>query len=101
MEVKISYSKQIVEAILKHIGSEDKSKWYVGIATNIRDRLFNEHNVDENDEDLYCYKKASSENEARDTEKHLLDNYAFKGDTGGGDKPEYVYAYKITSETRQ
>lgn len=47
------------------------------------------------------YQEASSETDARDTETYLLNNYFFKGGTGGGDNPRYVYAYKITLETRE
>ena len=96
----MSYNKEIVDFILNHIGSDDKSNWYVGIATDVENRLFNNHNVDKKN-GHWCYKKASSEEETRDTESYLLDNYDFKGDTGGGDKPVYVYAYKITSTTKQ
>ena len=40
-----------------------------------------------------------TETEARESEKYLLENYNFKGGTGGGDRPVYVYAYAITTNT--
>jgi len=90
----------IVTDVLNHVGDDIKSKWYVGIATDAQQRLFDDHNVSK-DEGKWIYRKATSEQEARDTEKYLLDNYDFKGGTGGGDKPVYVYAYKITANTAE
>jgi hypothetical protein len=91
---------KIVQDILDYVGNEDKPDWYVGIATDIEQRLFVEHNVSKNN-GRWIYREANSEQEARDTEKYLLDTYSFKGGTGGGDKPVYVYAYKITSYTKE
>ena len=42
-----------------------------------------------------------SEIDTRDTEKYLLDNYSFRGGPGGGDHPQYVYAYQIIYHTKQ
>ncbi len=96
----MAVNKKIVTDVLNYIGAEAKSGWYVGIATNARTRLFQDHNVDEKN-GRWIYRNADSEIDARDTEKYLLDNYSFKGGTGGGDNPRYVYAYKITSATRE
>jgi len=91
-------NSSIVSDIVQHTGTNNTSSWYVGIATDARNRLFNDHNVSEK-EGSWIYRNANSERDARDTEKHLLDNYNYKGGTGGGDKPTYVYAYKITNTT--
>ena len=86
--------------VLEYIGSDDQSNWYVGIATYPKDRLFKDHGV--NEHGVWIYNSIPmSETDARDTEKHLLEKHPFKGDVGGGDHPQYVYAYKITPWTRQ
>lgn len=90
-----------IREILNYIGNENKSDWYVGIATYPRNRLFRDHNVNELSDRWIYNTNPMSENDARETEAYLLDNYLFKGDKGGGDHPQYVYAYKITSYTRE
>jgi hypothetical protein len=89
---------KIVKDIIGHVGNANKSEWYVGIATDAKQRLFVDHNVVENG-GHWIYRSAGSEQVARDTEKYLLDTYNFRGGTGGGDNPIYVYAYKITPST--
>jgi len=91
---------KIVNDIVNHIGSDNKPNWYVGIATNPRNRLFDDHCVDQA-HGAWIYRDASSEADARDTEAYLLEEYSFRGDVGGGNRPTYVYAYKITSYTKQ
>ncbi len=74
------------------------SAWYVGIASDPKDRLFNEHNVDQHN-GAWIYKDAGSETEARRIEKHFL-SLGCDGGTGGGDySTRYVYAYKKTYST--
>lgn len=75
------------------------SEWYVGIATDVRQRLFGDHNVNEYG-GYWIHDKASSEAVARATEAALL-RYGYKGGPGGGVNPLYVYAYKITSNTKE
>ena len=75
------------------------SGWYVGIASDVRQRLFGDHNVNERT-GCGIYAKASSEAAARATEAALL-RYGCKGGRGGGVNPRYVYAYRITSNTRE
>lgn len=94
------YNTKIVNDILVHVDECGWGEygWYVGIATDIEKRLFSDHNV--NKEKKSCiYRLATSEHEARETEKELLARKQFKGGPGGGDKPLYVYAYKITTAT--
>lgn len=97
MAINHTFSRKILD----HIGSDNKSNWYVGIATNPRSRLFRDHYVDERNGQWIYNTNPMSETDARDTEAYLLKIYPFKGDVGGGEHPQYVYAYKITSSTRQ
>ncbi len=74
----------------------DFSKWYSGIASDPKDRLFNQHKV----KDAYIYRNAGSEDVARRIEDYLVKTLGTKGGGGGGDKDTtFVYSYKIKSST--
>ncbi len=90
-----------INKILAKIGAEGNRSWYVGITDNPERRLFGEHNVDKSLSSCWFYENVFSEMEARGIEKHLINVYQFKGGTGGGFCPTYVYAYRITATTRQ
>ena len=94
--------KELIEEIESHItdcgGGIDG--WYVGVAAKPRERLFDDHSVDK-EKGAWIYRTASSDGVARDIEKHFLDKGA-KGGTGGGDEDsKSVYAYRISSRTRE
>ncbi len=72
------------------------SEWYAGVTDNIDER-FAAHKVDK-DDDRWAWKKAASEDDARDVEKALLAK-GFRGDVGGGPKPNIVYVFKMTATT--
>lgn len=74
--------------------------WYSGIALNPRQRLFSDHNVIEKS-DAWIYRDCSTASEARVVEKYFL-NKGCIGDEGGGDwLSKYVYAYKISSHSKE
>ncbi len=73
-------------------------EWYVGIAANPNQRLFEAHNVSQGD-GAWIYRDAGSEIMAKSIEAVFLKK-GCKGGSGGGDKPHYVYAYKMTRTTR-
>lgn len=92
--------QQILNEIIQYIHKEgyNYSSWYVGIASDPKDRLFNEHNVDENS--WWIYRQAESSQSARNVEELIIKTYHTDGGTGGGDhSTKYVYAYKKTSTT--
>lgn len=71
--------------------------WYVGITSNPRQRLFNDHRVDEGYG--WIYAPADSNQIARFVEGYFL-NLGCDGGSGGGDNSSTtVYAYKKTSYT--
>lgn len=93
--------QEIITDILNHIKNEGSSfsKWYVGIASDIKKRLFGDHKVPEKDH-WFIYRNASSSDVARKIEKHFIDKHGTSGGPGGGDNTTtYVYAYKMTSIT--
>lgn len=77
------------------------SDWYVGIASNSRQRLFNDHNVDEK-EDGWIFREAYSSDHARSVEDYFINILGTSGDTGGGDySTKFVYAYKKANHTNE
>jgi hypothetical protein len=96
----VKTKQEIISDIKNHIGS-NFNNWYIGIAADPRQRLFVDHNVDEKN-GSWIFREAQSSNEARDTEIYLIDKLGTKGDSGGGDNTtKFVYAYRITSTTRE
>ncbi|MDR4496483.1 MAG: hypothetical protein MRK02_00925 [Candidatus Scalindua sp.] len=75
------------------------SRWYIGIASDPRDRLFNDHKVEKNN-DAWIIRDCGSEEAVRRVEKYFLDR-GCDGGTGGGDSATtYAYAYKKNAHTR-
>lgn len=91
--------KKEIKAYVEECGGT-KTQWYVGIATDARDRLFNDHNVNE-DNDYWIYRIASSDTISRRVEKHFLDLGYDGGDGGGDENTKSVYAYRKTSNTKE
>jgi len=95
---------EIVNAITSHANQERSGyhNWYCGITADSDTRLFVEHNVPRGEGKAWWIRKNSgNEQNARDTEEHLIE-LGFDGGTGGGDKPTWVYAYrKISGVTHE
>lgn len=82
-------------------GLTKSTKWYAGITSDPRKRLFSDHGVKEDSSDEWCFKEAYSEKEAREIEKSLHDS-GLEGSPGGGDaNSKFVYIYLIRSHTVQ
>lgn len=91
---------QIIQDFTNYIGSESYSGWYVGIASDLKKRLFNDHNVSES-QGAYISRNAGSADTAREIEEYFLDLGADGGGGGGDDSSQYVYAYRKTSSTKE
>ena len=74
------------------------SEWYAGIAGDAKERMFGDHNVDEQ-AGLWIFRTTTSEANARLAENALLAAGFQGGPGGGGDDTHRVYAYKITPTT--
>lgn len=93
----------IKKEIRDHIKSRGGaySDWYVGIATAPRERLFNDHNVDEQN-GRWIYRACESSAAAREIEDYFVNTLGTDGGLGGGDElTKSVYAYKKTSYTKE
>jgi len=100
MQTAVKSLNQIVQEIDDHIRQcgGGYSGWYVGIAANPRERLFNDHNVSEQS-DSWIYRDCGSDTSARKAEEYFI-NKGCRGGSGGGDHTtRYVYAYKISRNT--
>lgn len=74
--------------------------WYVGITSNPDTRLFNDHGVDKANGN-WAFTQCIDSSTSRQVERYF-NQRGTKGDSGGGDNTSnYVYAYKITSSTRE
>jgi hypothetical protein len=96
-------SQQIVNEIVQYITDcgGDFQNWYVGIASNPRDRLFNQHAVVEKG-GAWVFLEAANDSADREIEEFLVTTYQTKGGSGGGDNTtKYVYAYRVTASTRE
>jgi hypothetical protein len=92
---------EVVEKIVAFVRLKGGSfrEWYVGIAKDPIDRLFNQHLVNRDGKDYY-YEYTHSLNAARNAEQRLI-NLGFDGGASGGDeqtKAAYVYRKKPTTK---
>jgi len=100
MAIANQTAKQAISDYIEKCGGA-YSSWNVGIASDPRQRLFIDHNVDEeNGQWIYCPYESS--NVARAVEEFFINTLRTSGGVGGGDlTTRYVYAYRITGYTRQ
>jgi hypothetical protein len=74
------------------------NRWYVGITSNVQERLFGYHRVSRQN-DTWIYRHCLNATEARDLEA-AYHRAGCKGDTGGGDATCCtIYAYVVTMAT--
>ncbi len=91
--------KTIIQIFIKMNGNKP-SDWYVGIASDSKKRLFEEHKVKEEDTMSYIYEDCGTDEIAREIEDYLVNTFGTDGAPGGGDEStKFVYAYKKTSST--
>jgi hypothetical protein len=73
---------------------------YCGVASDPTQRLFTDHNVNQQS-GPWIYHRLANDTDARRVEGHFLSK-GCKGGPGGGDRSShYVYAYKITPSTNE
>ncbi len=86
-----------IDGIIQKSGANYRD-WYVGLAINPRERLFDGHNVSEKS-GIWIARDAGSEMVAREVEALFLKK-GCKGGTLKKDSSRHVYAYKMTRTTR-
>lgn len=92
----------IITAFEKFMGQHGQyyGEFYVGIASDPIDRLTNGHGCDATVPNVYWTQPLHT-NIVRDIENYFLQKGARGGSGGGGFNTCYIYAYKITSGTRE
>ncbi len=99
----MSEESELIQIIKDHIASRggSYSEWYVGIAKDPEQRLFVDHNVNENT-DKWIHKETSSSTIARNVEDYFVNKLHTDGDVGGGDNTtKHVYAFRKNSHTKR
>lgn len=94
----VKSEQEIISDIEGHIqkGGGGYNAWYVGISEDAKDRLFNEHNVEE----WWIFRQASSSQVAREIESYFVNILGTDGGAGGGgENTDMVYAYKKAANT--
>jgi len=87
---------QEIQACIKQSGGTPK-EWYVGIARDVRSRLFSDHKVIECG-GYWIYRSADSNSDARAINNFFLNQFGTDGDSGAWDIfSTVVYAYRKTS----
>jgi hypothetical protein len=89
-----------IETYIQRCSGNYYREFYVGISDDARNRLFNEHSVNE-ENGCWIYDTASSHQAARDIEKHFIAKGMKGGDGGGSDRSDMVYVYQITNATKE
>ncbi len=97
---------QSVQSIIQEIDTHmvksqvNSAGWYVGITSDIEQRLFGYHQVPRQNH-WFIYRRAFNDTDARNIEA-AYHKAGCKGAGGGGDSTTvYVYAYVITKQTVQ
>ena len=94
--------QKIINDLIAHINScgGTYAHWYVGIAENPRQRLFNDHNVSEVG-DAWIFRETQDTNVARSIEDYFVDLGTDGGSGGGSLATRFIYAYKKTNKTAE
>jgi len=85
-----SYIKQAIKVFIEKnsVLFVEETNWYVGVTSDPQTR----HRAHKTPV-LWKHWEADHHDHARDIEKHFLER-GFRGDTGGGTRPRYIYVYK-------
>jgi len=90
--------KEIIDYFDDNFESYNYNDCYVGVTSDIKQRLFVDHNVSEQN-GHFTYWKAPSSTMAREVEQYFLER-GMDGASGGGDESAImVYAYVKTPQT--
>ena len=90
--------QEIINDITNHFKNNAYKDCYIGITSNVEDRLFGDHNVSK-ENGHWIYRSASSDTVAREIEQYFLDKGMDGGSGGGDEDSKIVYAYKKTTTT--
>ena len=97
----VAGTESLINSIKSKImtGDQDFSSWYVGIANNVKRKLFEDHNVNEQN-GIWIYVTAPDNAAARTTKSYFVQNRVAANDLDDEVGGLIVYAYKKTPSTR-
>lgn len=75
-------------------------QFYIGIASDPKDRLINGHNITNDVPNIYWTTPLNTDI-VRAIEKYFLEKGCKGGPGGGDDTTRYIYTYLITPQTRE
>jgi hypothetical protein len=95
-------AQQIIADIEAHIRKSGHAyrEWYAGVTSDIEERLFRAHGVSRENH-WWIHRETTSSDIARNVEAYLLRQGCQGGGGGGDNSSRWVYAYVITSQTRE
>ena len=93
-----SIFREVTSWLATNFPNDLKSSWYVGIASDINNRLCGDHGVHRTN-DVWIYRPAVNAAHARSAEAMLI-RHGHDGGSGGGDHQSvFVYAFRKTPNT--
>lgn len=100
MAYSVQQIKFEIYSYIKEFGA-DFSQWYIGVASDPKAKMRDEHGVDET-ADIWLYKQAMSFSACRTVLRHFVDQLKVDGDPNvrGDDDTDCVYLYKKSGRTR-
>lgn len=92
---------RIIEDIKSFISrhDDDYGHWYVGVTSDPISRLLDDHKVDIN-VDLWLCSEAFTDEEARIVEGRFVKEWGMAGDCDDGESGRFVYAYRMSENTK-
>ncbi|MDH3975145.1 MAG: hypothetical protein OEV42_12765 [Deltaproteobacteria bacterium] len=103
MAFKTYAEKQLIIVEIKQFMAQNGGRnfdWYCGIAADPGERLFNDHNVDEQ-KGAWIERDCGNVDIARKMENIFLESGCRGGAGGGDESARFIYVYKITPSTKQ
>ena len=87
-----------IETFISENGEPDS--FYIGVTSNPKKRLFEDHKVNRDNSNGYIYFQCSHHISARSIKEHFIKNIKIKGNMNKREKSNnFIYVYKISPET--
>ena len=94
METMSPTQEKAISAIEVHMGkfTSPPTNWYIGIANNVRQKLFIEHNVSEQN-DKWIYTTLESNDSAKEIKRHFV-NIGLQSEDSNDELGNIIFAYQ-------
>ncbi len=97
-EIMTATHEEIVRGIQNHIDKYDSkaTDWYIGIAINIRNKLFEAHKVSE-ENGVWIYRAAENHRVAKEIKKHFVSLGLKNNDEDDDQSGTVIFVYKSSA----